>query len=100
MLLIGDWLLDSEREMLVNEDSTIPLSRIQFRLLHCLAVNNGRPVSKAKLIKYAWGEEGFATKNALYVYINRLRQLIEKDVKRPRHILCLRREGYILYPKH
>ncbi|ADP33748.1 winged helix family transcriptional regulator [Bacillus atrophaeus] len=100
MLLIGDWFLDSEREMLVNETSTIPLSRIQFRLLHCLAVHNGRPVSKANLIKYAWGEEGFATKNALYVYINRLRQLVEKDVKRPKHILCLRKEGYILYPKH
>ncbi|AOU03155.1 winged helix family transcriptional regulator [Bacillus velezensis] len=98
MLLVGDWWLDSDREMLVSETSTRPLSRIQFRLLYYLALHSNKPVSKATLIKYAWGEEHFASKNNLYVYINQIRKLVERDTKRPKHILCLRKKGYILYP--
>ncbi|XYJ24245.1 winged helix-turn-helix domain-containing protein [Bacillus velezensis] len=78
--------------MLVSETSTRPLSRIQFRLLYYLALHSNKPVSKATLIKYAWGEEHFASKNNLYVYINQIRKLVERDTKRPKHILCLRKK--------
>ena len=96
-LQIGDnCYLDLFRETLVKDGLPIALSRTQFLLLHLLAQNLGQPVSYRDLIIYAWGDAE-CCKNALYVYINRIRQRLEKHPKSPQHLLSVRGVGYVLY---
>ncbi|AVQ98351.1 winged helix-turn-helix domain-containing protein [Oceanobacillus sp. M65] len=97
-LSIGEnWVLEAEREMLINKGEVIPLSRIQFKILYYLAINSEVPVSCKDIVNYAWGNKDYASKNTLYVYIYRLRGFIEEDARRPRYLLSIRNYGYILY---
>jgi DNA-binding response OmpR family regulator len=99
-ILLGNrCYLDVEKETLVKENLPIALSRIQFRLLYYLAQNMGQPVSDLQLISYAWGTEAFVSRNDLYVYINRLRQRLEDNPKKPECLMSLRGRGYVLYLK-
>lgn len=99
-ILLGEkCYLDVEKEILVKDNLPIALSRIQFRLLHYLAQHVGQPVSDQNLIRYAWGAEAFVSRNDLYVYINRLRQRLEDNPKRPECLLSLRGKGYVLYTR-
>lgn len=82
----------------IKDGLAIALSRTQFRLLHLLAQNLGRPVSSRDLIIYAWGDEESIDKNDLYVYISRIRQRLENNAKNPQFLLSLRGVGYILLP--
>jgi DNA-binding response OmpR family regulator len=83
------------RERLVKDGLVIALSRTQFRLLFLLAQNLGCPVSSGDLIGYVWGDNEF--RNDLYVYINRIRQRLEKNPKSPKYLMSLRGMGYILF---
>lgn len=89
--------LDVEKEIIVKDNLPISLSRIQFRLLYYLAQHMGQPVSDQQLVNYAWGTEAFVSRNDLYVYINRLRQRLEDNPKKPECLLSLRGIGYVLY---
>lgn len=91
--------LDLDKEILVKDNLPIALSRVQFRVLHCLADKLGQPVFSHELTAYAWGSEAFTSRNDLYVYINRLRQRLEDNPKQPQCLLSLRGLGYILYPR-
>ncbi|MFC4766817.1 winged helix-turn-helix domain-containing protein [Effusibacillus consociatus] len=49
--------LDLTQELLVNNNFPISLSRIEFRLLRCLALNMGSIVPNQVLIEGAWGKK-------------------------------------------
>jgi DNA-binding response OmpR family regulator len=100
-ILLGDekFYLDVEKKVLVKDNLPIALSRIQFRLLYYLAQYLGNPVSDQELISYAWGSDTCVSRDNLYVYINRLRQKIEDNPKKPECLLSLRGIGYVLYPR-
>ena len=91
--------LDVDKEVIVKDKLPIALSRVQFRLLYYLANKLGQPVFNHELTAYAWGSEAFVSRNDLYVYINRLRQRLEDNPKKPTCLLSLRGLGYILYPR-
>lgn len=93
----GEWLLEKEREVIINGNYIAVLSRIQFKILYILAVNKNEPVSCSDIIEFAWGNKNYSSKNTLYVYIYHLRKLIEEDYKNPRYLLNVRNYGYLLY---
>lgn len=99
ILLGADCYLDVEKEILVKDNLPIALSRTQFYLLYYLARHLGQPVSDQELMIYVWGTEAFVSRNDLYVYINRLRQRLEDNPKKPKCLMSLRGRGYILYPR-
>ncbi|MBU6374668.1 MAG: helix-turn-helix domain-containing protein [Bdellovibrionales bacterium] len=80
----------------------------QYVLLHILealseahqqSADYERGLSKSELIERVWGERyrPLAHDNKLYYNINRLRRLIEPDMKQPRYLLNWK-EGYRLAP--
>ena len=58
-----------------------------------------RGLSKAEIIQHVWSEpyRPEAHDNKLYYNINRLRKLIEPDVRKPQYLLNWK-EGYRLAP--
>jgi two-component system phosphate regulon response regulator OmpR len=105
-----DLVLDSDRGVVLTREFKRPRSlKKQFVLLEILQAlteahdrkggDEVRGLTKAQLIERVWHERyrPEAHDNKLYYNINRLRKLIEPDMKRPRYLLNFK-EGYRLAP--
>ncbi len=104
-----DLLIDSRHCLIkTKDDREIALGK-QYVLLQILEAlylahreegdSRERGLSKAEIIQYVWSEKyrPEAHDNKLYYNINRLRKLIEPDVKNPTYLLNWK-EGYRLAP--
>ncbi|MEN9723216.1 MAG: hypothetical protein RJB38_1202 [Pseudomonadota bacterium] len=103
-----DLLVDGRKlEVKTRESPGISLGK-QYVLLHILEAlseahqapsDHERGLSKAELIEKVWGEryQPLAHDNKLYYNINRLRRLIEPDMKQPQYLQNWK-EGYRLAP--
>ncbi len=104
-----DLMVDGRKlQVQTREKSGISLGK-QYVLLHILEAlseahhrdggDSDRALSKAELIEKVWGEKyrPHAHDNKLYYNINRLRKLIEPDMKEPQYLLNWK-EGYRLAP--
>ena len=76
--------------------ASVPLTTIEFKLLHCLMRNAGRVVTATYLLNSAWGYDYEGESNQIAVYVRRLRNKIEKEPNDPRYIVTVRRLGYRL----
>ena len=57
--------------------------------------NKGNAIERVTLLEKLWDVEGnFVDGNSLTVYIKRLREKIEDDIKTPRYIETVRGIGY------
>src|SRR5207249_2176975 len=52
---VGDLVLDREAHGVTMNGQSVPLTRLQFRLVEMLAANAGRVVPYTRLVEYAWG---------------------------------------------
>ncbi|BFH11494.1 hypothetical protein J6TS7_35940 [Paenibacillus dendritiformis] len=84
--------LDIEHEVLLKCGVIISLSRVEFRLLYLLAINQGQVVPFQELKNYAWKMSFTVTQHELYVYISRIRKKLDDE----NHIICIRNAGYML----
>lgn len=98
---IHDWgsfrVLEAEGVLEVDgRPLTIPAR--EFQLLVFLCRNPGRVFSKRQLYRQVWGEEalGESDDNTVQVHVHRLREKIEPEPARPRHLMTMRGLGYKL----
>ena len=75
-------------------DKKVELSRTEAFLLRYLAEEEGRAVSRPRLLEEVWGAPGDLTTRTVDNFILRLRRLFEVDPARPRHFLTVRGTGY------
>jgi two-component system KDP operon response regulator KdpE len=73
---------------------TIHLTPKEFNLLGVLVRNAGRVITRAELVREAWGPEYGDAIDSLKLYIHYLRQKLENDPQRPEYILTSRGVGY------
>jgi two-component system OmpR family response regulator len=59
----GPFELDSQFHEVWKDGEPIPLSPLDFRILHLLMANKGAVVSYSRLIDYVWGHEGGSRAN-------------------------------------
>lgn len=69
------------------------LTRVEDRVMTCLADNSNRIVSQEELLSTVWGPE--RSKTVVEKGINRLRAKIESDPQRPSRIVSIRGQGYV-----
>jgi two-component system KDP operon response regulator KdpE len=81
------------REVRVR-NRTIHLTPKEFNLLGVMVRNSGRVITRAELVKEAWGPEYSDAIDNLKLYIHYLRQKIEQDPEHPEYILTSRGVGY------
>ena len=72
----------------------IQLSRTEAMLMRYLAEEEGRPVSRARLLREVWGAPGDLTTRTVDNFIMRLRRYFEVDPKKPAHFVTVRGTGY------
>ena len=105
-----DLWIDSRKSVIrTRERGQISLKR-QYVLLHILEALSAahssaekdapRGLSKAEIIECVWKENYQSSEhdNRLYYHVNRLRKLIEPNVKKPQYLLSWK-EGYRLAPE-
>ena len=68
---------------------------MEYRLIHYLALNCGRVVTKEELLKNVWDDE-FVGEGTIAVHVRHLREKIEADPKNPVIIKTIWGVGYML----
>ena len=92
----GDLRVDlARREVSVN-GTLVHLTRNEFRLLAVLVKNAGMVMTHRQLLKEVWGPGSGEESHYVRVYVNQLRQKIEAEPARPRHLLTETGVGYRL----
>jgi DNA-binding response OmpR family regulator len=95
ILLIDDLAIDLNARTVTRAGQAISLSAREFTLLEYLALNSGRVVSRTELIDHIYGSDTEWDSNVIDVYINYLRNKIDKGFGRAL-IHTMRGAGYIL----
>ncbi|HEY9858781.1 MAG TPA: response regulator transcription factor [Candidatus Obscuribacterales bacterium] len=81
------------REVTLNND-IVPLTALEFDLLHFLASHPGRVWRRAELIQEVWDYEYVGDQRVVDVHIGQIRKKIEVDTSQPNLIQTVRGVGY------
>ena len=73
----------------------VNLTRLEFHLLYELVRHQGTPLSAAVLTERVWGYHTGPVCSSVRTHIRHLRQKVEPDPSRPRHILTVKGAGYL-----
>jgi two-component system OmpR family response regulator len=96
VLKIDDLEVDSARHQAFLRGVALELSPKEFDLLAFLAKNKGFVFSREQLLEKVWGYDYAGETRTVDVHIRWLRQKIETDPAKPRHLLTVRGTGYKL----
>ena len=95
----GDVEADLARHIVRRAGAEVHLTPQEYKLLVQLLTNPGRVLTQAFLIDKVWGPGNRENNHYLRVYVGRLRQKLEADPTRPRHILTETGIGYRFQPQ-
>jgi DNA-binding response OmpR family regulator len=95
---IGDCELDFDRAEARRSGSAVELTAQEIRLLSVFLANQGRILSRARLIDLAWGGGTSVIDRVIDTHVLNLRKKIEPDPAEPRHLVGVRGLGYRLDP--
>ncbi len=93
---IGGCRLDLPRRTAEGPAGSIHLTPIEFRVLECLARQDGLIVTQQQIIREVWGPGREDDSRNLRVVIRSLRQKLEPDPPRPRYLITESGVGYRL----
>jgi two-component system KDP operon response regulator KdpE len=88
--------VDGERRSLFVDGREVHITPIERKLVAALAQTGGQPITEAEAIAAVWGERGMPQAQYLRMLVRQLRQKIERDPSRPRHLLSTAEGGYRL----
>lgn len=86
--------IDFDRREVWVEGSLVKLRPTEYRLLYHLVQNSGWVVSHDQILAKVWGYEYQDEPHYVRLYVNYLRQKLEKDPAKPKYILTERGVGY------
>ena len=96
VLRVGDAIIDLEQRAATRDGSKIHLTPIEFRLLAALAKHLGMVVTHRQLLSEVWGPTHQNDTHYLRIYMKQLREKLESDPVRPRHLVTDTGVGYRL----
>ncbi|MCT9072892.1 response regulator [Cupriavidus gilardii] len=95
-LRFGDWRLHTVLRQLVDRDDTVvPLSNAEFRLLLAFLDHPQQILDRERLIQLARGRELDLFDRSIDLLVSRLRQKLREDPREPGLIRTVRGEGYV-----
>lgn len=98
ILRFGNTVVDLEKRMASRDGAVIRMTPIEFRLLAMLAKHPGMVVTHRQLLTEVWGPTHAADTHYLRIYMKQLRDKLEADPVRPRHLLTETGIGYRMVP--
>ena len=92
--------LNSKTKILTKYDIEIPITTREYELLYYLFLNTGIPLTRQQIIEKAFGNNFEGFDRSIDVFIKKLRNKIEDDVKKPNYIRTKYGYGYIFGGKN
>lgn len=92
----GSLRVDLARREVSLAGQAVHLTPNEFKLLAVLIKNAGRVMTHRQLLREVWGPGSGEETHYLRVYMNQLRQKLEPEPARPRHLLTEAGVGYRL----
>jgi len=96
VLHVGDITLDLGLHRVTVRERTLTLTKIEFRLLHELALHEGEVVSHEELARRVWGYHEVDSGSITKSHIRNLRRKIEPDPANPLYLETVTGLGYRL----
>jgi len=90
----GPVVLDPDTHEVRVREEIVPFTPKEFDLLEVLLARKGRLLTRELLIDEVWGSDYFGDTKTLDVHVKRIRQKIEENPHRPKHLLTVRGLGY------
>lgn len=94
----GEFSLDEERREVIIRGKPSEFTQTEFDLLKTLVAAPHRVFTKENLYNTVWGYNDFGDINTVTVYIKKIREKIEKDIRNPRFITTVWGVGYKFVP--
>src|SRR5712691_7049123 len=95
---VGDLVVDPGRREVRKGGSPLRLTTLEFDLLSFLVGNPNRVFSRGELMGRVWGYTSVLDTGTVTVHVRRLREKIEDDPSRPRHLETVWGVGYRFTP--
>jgi len=86
--------IDPNTRQVSRDHQPVDLTPIEYDILHTLAQNHRRVLSREQLIEKVWGYDYYGDERVVDVHIGRLRKKIEDDPTNPNLIITVRAAGY------
>ncbi len=93
---VGNLVLDLQSHEVTKDGEPIQLTRLEFRILYMLALNEGRIIPYSRLIEYAWGYYDEGNSNLLKTHICHIRKKVGLPPGGKRGIKAVLGVGYSL----
>ena len=90
----GDVEVDFVKYEAKKKGRPVPLTALEFSLLHFLVRNKGRVVHRNEVLDNVWGKDVFVDARTVDKHISLLRRKFEDDPQEPKYILGVRGVGY------
>lgn len=90
----GDLEIDFEARLARLAGREVHLTPTEFRLLEYLVRHAGKVVTHGQLLREVWGRNSLEQEHYVRVHVHKLRQKIEPDPARPRHLRTETGVGY------
>jgi two-component system response regulator RegX3 len=95
-LVVGDLRVDPARRTAALGGEELELSRKEFDLLHLLATEAGRVVTRERILRDVWETEWLGSTKTLDVHVSALRRKLGDDPAAPRRLHTVRGVGFRL----
>ena len=93
---LGEVTVDLARRLVTRAGKPVHLTPHEYKLLTTLLKYAGKVVTHKQLLKEVWGPQAVSQTHYLRVYMAQLRQKLEADPARPRHLTTEPGVGYRL----
>jgi DNA-binding response OmpR family regulator len=95
-LAFGDVIMDAAARVVTRSGAAVALTVKEFDLLWFLASHRNRVFSRDQLMRAVWGYDAALDTGTVTVHMRRLREKIEAEPARPRHLQTVWGVGYRL----
>ncbi|KHT39863.1 two-component system response regulator KdpE [Pectobacterium brasiliense] len=98
LVSFGNITVDLLNRQVNHDGQELHLTPIEFRLLATLLASPGKVLTQRQLLTQVWGPNAVEHSHYLRIYMGHLRQKLESDPARPRHLLTETAIGYRFMP--
>ncbi|WP_323660763.1 two-component system response regulator KdpE [Pectobacterium versatile] len=98
LVIFGNITVDLLNRQVNRDGQELHLTPIEFRLLATLLASPGKVLTQRQLLTQVWGPNAVEHSHYLRIYMGHLRQKLESDPARPRHLLTETAIGYRFMP--
>jgi DNA-binding response OmpR family regulator len=86
--------IDPGHRTVERDGQPVPLTTLEFDLLHFLATRPGRVFSREALMEHVWGSDRVVDDRSIDSLVSRVRRKLETDPSKPRYVQTVWGAGY------